>query len=155
MDDKLLEILDQVVIDKTLSLEGLTALQKIKEELTYLRTIKDDQKEQITNLLKTYEESKKEKEDLKTQLATAMHGLQKLSAESEKVQKAIMTAEFSELRRQDCFELVKLIFRSPVLQKTISESSSIPVSVPGSATCGGYVSTCNKNKISTETEEIK
>lgn len=156
MDDKtLLEAINQAVVDKTMSLDGLKAVQELKSRLEtsdkILVEVKRDRDRYENHLANERLITK----NLKEQVAALEGKIAVLQHREEGVARALMCAEFSELRRQDVFSLVQTIFKNPVVKTSIREDKSVPTVTQGQYP-GAYPQTTYNTETTntTKTEEI-
>lgn len=130
------------VIDQNLPREQGELLRKRLDELAALES-------QVALLNKDVDELLSQRDVLKDKLARHHNldvKLRELEAartdqlELERKNESIRTqAECSELRRADAFDLVSLIFRSPVIKETIERSGNKPISVGNGCVQDGWI----------------
>lgn len=145
-------LITQLVNDKTFSLEAVDAIKKIKEEHATLLTTY----ERVANTTEGYKNLLNRQEntivDYRNKVATLEKEVADFKLRESKIQRLELQAEFAELRRSDSFELVRLVFKSPVFRKTVTENNQVPyqVTYPGGES-GSMTAQTTANK--TEVEE--
>lgn len=124
---KLIEAVNQAVIDKTLSLDGLNALQMLKSNLASLQQENILLRKQRDDFCSAQLKLSDELKSANTLAGDLGKKVAALEAKQAEVDRCLIEARYAELRRSDAFELVRTIFRSPVTKRTVSESESQPV----------------------------
>lgn len=124
--DKLIEALNSTVTDKTLSLEAIKGLEKIKKDLDKALTDVETYKKIAGERALEIDKANKRISALEKLLEESVKKVELLERDAEKVSEALFTSKYAELRRQDLFQLVETVFRSPVFSRTYSAHQDVP-----------------------------
>ena len=152
---QLLEAVNQAVLDKTMSLEGLKAIGELKSQLALLEGKVKSRSEALEDRDRQLKQAHEMVAGLQKSLEKAEAELKDLRARESAVTEALLAAKYSDLRRQDVMDVVKTVFRSPVFTKTISECGSTPVKRSYGSGGGDYIESHTTSKTTTETTEEK
>lgn len=125
--ENLIELIEEIVASKTFSLEAVEHIKKLRDGAVQANA----ELARLNKSVDLYKTSGEEKSARVIELTEECRILRSQLLDHEKLQKeaekAIIVSHYEEKRREDIFQLVSLIFKSPTIKKVISESTITPM----------------------------
>lgn len=152
MDNRLLNIINEIVESKTMTLSAVDSVKELKDKyqalLQQLETCKRDY-QSANDWVKTL---RQENTDLKDKCEIQKKALDGFAAKENKYFEQEVQARYAEMRRNDTLDLVRLIFRSPVTVQQVESSGSTYQPVGNGTTSTVYCSNSENKTVKTSQE---
>ena len=147
--DKISSIVEEVLTEKTFSLEIVTKIKALKDDFDDLIKVHDEAKREIEFQQKTNKDLREVNQTLLSENTAYKAREDELEKKEKAADKVIYELEFQKKRGDEIKELFGIVFKNPVVRESAYKNGSVPV--PGNN--GSYPTTMTSSESETKTTE--